>query len=299
MKKKYLTYAGIAAAGILIVLFIGIALTGSFTFFPTAGIDPITDLRNGDMLVITGTTNLPPGTDVLSVLGYHVPRLPDADPAVSWFGGSVSIVQGTGFQNTWSFAMDTTTLAPGEYIVNISRIVPVNASDASYRNGELLATSRFNLIGAASALAQPGNTNDSWTEFITVNSPGTRQLGEKFFLNGTTSLPAGTDLLLSIIQRDNVAIFTIDPKTQEKTEKTGHTDSSLLTVIPGTDGINRWSTVIDTTDFIPGYYLVNISNIKGTFEARNITEGDVCGTSFLIVEEMPANRSVSAARGSL
>lgn len=184
-------------------------------------------------------------------------------------------------------------VAPGEYIVNVNRWITVNASNASDTTGDLLATSRFSLTGTTSALTQPVSASVNQTVFITVNPPGTRQSGEKFFLNGTTSLPPDTGLLLVVEQRDNVATFTIDPKTQEKTENAGHTETSLLYVLPGTGGINLWSTVVDTVDFIPGYYLVNISTTKGSFEARNITEGDVSGTSSLIVEDAAANSTAS------
>ncbi|MCK9580426.1 MAG: hypothetical protein M0Q92_08240 [Methanoregula sp.] len=288
MKKRYLTWAGILSAGILAILFIYILATGSFTIFPTATINPVADLHAGEMLVITGTTNLPAGADVF-VHCNRSPRLPDTDPAIDRFGGRVSIVHGSGLSNTWSLAMDTAAIAPGEYIVSVNRWIPVNASNASYRAGDLLATSRFRLTGTGSGMTQPGNAEANRSGFITVNPPGTRQAGEKFFLNGTTNLPAETELLLVVEQRDNVATFTLDPKTREKTEKAGHTETFLLSVLPGTGGTNRWSTVVDTVDFIPGYYLVNISTTKGNFEAGNFTTGDIFSTSYLVVRESSAN----------
>jgi hypothetical protein len=74
--------------------------------------------------------------------------------------------------------------------------------------------------------------------------------------------------------------------------------TSLLYVLPGTGGVNRWSTVVETMNFIPGYYLVNISTIKGSVEARNITEGDIFGTSFLVVRESSANSTASKVTGA-
>ena len=64
MKKKYLTWAGIVAAGLLAILFASILLTGTFTLFPSASIDPIADRNAGDLMVITGTTNLPVGAEL-------------------------------------------------------------------------------------------------------------------------------------------------------------------------------------------------------------------------------------------
>ena len=59
MKKNYLTWAGIIAVVVLAALFVSILLTGTFTILPSATIDPIADRNTGDLMVITGTTNLP------------------------------------------------------------------------------------------------------------------------------------------------------------------------------------------------------------------------------------------------
>jgi hypothetical protein len=297
MKKRYLTWAGILSAGILVILFIYILATGTFTIFPTATIGTIADLHVGEMLVITGTTNLPAGED-LDLHCYRMPLSSSSDNKYDGFGGRVSIIRGSGLSNTWSFAMDTSAVVPGEYIVKVNRVIAINASDAGYKTGDLLATSRFMLTDTISDLTQPGSVNPNQAVFLTINPPGMRGLGEKFFLNGTTNLPVDTELLLEVIERNDVGTFTIDPKTQEKTEKPGYTVTSLLYVLPGTSGVNRWSTVVDTINFIPGYYLVNISSTKGSVEARNITEGDIFGTSFLVVQESSANSTASNVPGA-
>ncbi len=65
MKKKFLTYAGVAAAALLVILFAAILLTGTFSFFPSASINPVADWNTGDLLVVSGTTNLPVGSQLV------------------------------------------------------------------------------------------------------------------------------------------------------------------------------------------------------------------------------------------
>ena len=62
MKKKHLAYAGIAGAVILVLMFIAILSTGTFSIFPSATIDPVPAHTTGDLVVITGKTTFPAGT---------------------------------------------------------------------------------------------------------------------------------------------------------------------------------------------------------------------------------------------
>ena len=115
MKKKYLTWAGIVSAAILVIMFICILPTGSFTIFPTAAIDPIPDHAAGDLVVITGTTNYPAGTRLeLEILMASPPPGERARVGAT----DAYIVRGTGMSNTWSGALDTSAIPPGEYLVN-------------------------------------------------------------------------------------------------------------------------------------------------------------------------------------
>jgi hypothetical protein len=127
-----------------------ILATGTFTIFPSATIDTIADLHAGEMLVITGTTNLPAGED-LDLHCYRMPLSSGSEKKYDGFGGRVSIIRGSGLSNTWSFAMDTSAVVPGEYIVKVNRVIAINGSNASYKSGDLLATSRFMLTSTLPA----------------------------------------------------------------------------------------------------------------------------------------------------
>jgi hypothetical protein len=249
MKKKYLTLAGIVSTGILVVMFVYILLTGSFAIFSQVTIDPIPDHAAGDLVIITGTTNLMAGT-VLELDIISVSPAPGTNPRTG--GTDAFIVRGGGPSNTWSGALDTSTIPPGDYLVNAYW---VNETVRS----ELLATSRLRLTGTKMVPTGSPATGANQTVYITVNPPGTIWHGEKLLVTGTTSLPEGTGLLYLIVQQFNTSVFTVDPKTGKQEEKGRLTRSGLITVLPGIDDVNRWSFAVDTTEFIPDQYQVIVT----------------------------------------
>jgi hypothetical protein len=250
MKKKYLTYAGIVSAVILVIMFAIIFLTGSFSIFSSATIDPIPDHAAGDLVVITGTTNLMAGTRLELDIAAVSPA-PGMNPLVG--DTDAFIVRGGGLSNTWSGALDTSAIPPGEYQVNAYSVNDTNS------RGDLLATSRLRLTGEKpSPAGSPGTVTDEPT-FITVNPPGMVWSGEKLLVTGTTNLPEDTELLYLVIQQSNISVFTVEPKTGKEVVREGLTRTGLIDVMPGTGGVNRWSFAVDSTEFIPSDYLVIVT----------------------------------------
>jgi len=293
MKKNYLNWAGIIAAVVLAALFVSILLTGTFTILPSATIDPLASRNAGDLMVITGTTNLP----LFSTLSLSiVPASQPPEPGKGR-GADASIVRGPGMTNTWSAAVDTTQITPGEYRVDAYQRTTSNVSDGSYRftYGSLLASSRFRLN---SSNGTPSGTDVRGTPgpFITVNMIGSKNIGDKFLVSGTTSLPPDTDLLYAVIQQSNTSIFTIDPKTQNETSFAGLTRTGIIGVSPGIEGINRWSFALDTTQFIPDNYrvIVTLENIS----TENIGKNGIFGTALLVLRESASNSTVSSLPGN-
>ena len=180
MKKKYLTYAGIVAAVILVIMFAGILLTGSFSIFSTVTIDPIPDHAAGDLVVHHGTTNLMAGTRLELDIVAATP------PGSRVSGTDAFIVRGGGMSNTWSGALDTSAIPPGEYLVKAYWVNETVRSD-------LLATSRLRLTGSGPAPTGFPTIGEEQAPYITVNLPGTIWRGEKLLVTGTTSLPEDTD----------------------------------------------------------------------------------------------------------
>ena len=248
MKRKYLAYAGIVSAAILVIMFISILTTGSFTIFPTAGIDPIPDHTAGDLVVITGTTNYPAGTRLsLDILALS----PSSGEKTRVGGTDAFIARGGGMSNTWSGALDTASIPPGEYQVNAYRM-----NENSSRSN-LLATSQLRLIDISPDLTKftPMLVNHTLS-FIRIDRPGTITRGEKILITGTTNLPADTKLLYLITQQSNTSVLTVDPKTGEQDRKGGFSRSGLITAVPGENGVSRWSFAFDSTEAIPDTYEV-------------------------------------------
>jgi len=249
LKKKYLTYAGIVSAAILVIMFSGILLTGSFSVFSSATIDPIPDHAAGDLVAITGTTNHMAGT-VLELDIIAVSPADGTNPRVAV--SDAFIVRGGGMTNTWSGALDTSSIPPGEYLVNAYWINETEKSD-------ILATSRFRLTGTKPAPTETPGTGDLQPRQIGINRPATLWRGEKLLVTGTTSLPEGTELTYLVIPQSNTSVFTVDPKTGNREVREGPTRSGVIRVLPGTGGVNRWSFAVDSTEFIPGEYLIIVT----------------------------------------
>jgi hypothetical protein len=249
MKKKYLRYAGIISAIVLVTMFAGILLTGSFSFFSPATIDPIPDHATGDLVVITGTTTHMAGTfmrlDILAV---------SPDPGTNSGVGSTDafIVRGGGMSNTWSGTLDTSSIPRGEYQVNAYWINETIRSD-------LLATSRFRLTGTVPAPTGSPGTGENQPPYIRMNHPGTLWRGEQLQVTGTTNLPVDTRLIYMIIKQSNLSVFTVDPKTGTKEVREGLTQTGTMSVLPTTDGVNRWSFAEDSTAFIPSDYFIIVT----------------------------------------
>ncbi len=280
MKKRYLTWAGIVSAGILVIMFIYILATGSFTIFPTAAIDPIPDHAAGDLVVFTGTTNYPAGTRLsLDILAVS----PPSGERTRVGGTDAYIVRGSGMANTWSGALDTSVISPGEYLVNAYWV------NETYSRGNLLATSRFRLtnITPDSGKFKPVLMNHTLS-FIRIDRPGTIYRREKILVSGTTNLPNGTELLYLIIQQSNKSVFTVNPKTGEQDMKGGFTRSGLIRVVSGENGVNTWSFAFDSTEAIPDLYEVIVTS--DTISTEDIGKAGPYGTGSLVILEATSDR---------
>lgn len=249
MKKNYLTYAGIVAAALLVIMFTGILLTGSFSVFSSATIDPIPDHAAGDPVAITGTTNHMAGT-VLELEIIAVSPANGTKPLVATT--DAFIVRGGGMSNTWSAALDTSAIPPGEYRVNAYWINETARSD-------LLATARLRLTGTKPVPTGTPASGDLQPRQISINPPGPLWRGEHLLITGTTSLPEGTELVYLVIEESNNALFTVDVKTGNREVREGQTRSGVIRVVPGTGGVNRWSFAVDSSEFVPSEYIIIVT----------------------------------------
>jgi len=293
MKKKHLAYAGIAGAVILVLMFIAILSTGTFSIFPSATIDPVPAHTTGDLVVITGKTTFPAGTRL---------SLDIVDPSPGGKRGNIGatdayIVRSGGMMNTWSGALDTAGIPPGEYRINAywwdESKVP------AYVRSSLLATSPMRLINSTtdSGIRITPLMNHTLA-FIHIDRQNSIKRGEKVLVTGTTNLPVDTQLRFLIIQQSNKSVFTIDPKTQKQDLKGGFSRSGLIDPVPGENGVSRWSFAIDSTEFIPDNYEVIVTEAdtrpedigrEGTFgvESLDILEADADLTTSAVQDTGP------------
>ena len=282
MKKKYLTYAGIISAVILVIMFVSILMTGSFSIFSPVVIDPIPDHAAGDLVAITGTTNHMAGTvmelDIIAVSPANgtKPRAGTVD---------AFIVRSGGMSNTWSAALDTSAIPPGEYLVNAYWINETVRSD-------ILATSRFRLTGMKPAPTGTPGAGDLQPRKIWINRPGTLWRGEKLLVTGTTSLPEGTELTYLVIPQSNASVFTVDVKTGNRDVREGLTRSGVIRVLSGTGGVNRLSFAMDSGEFIPGEYIIIVT--LESISPEKIGLQSPFDTAPLIVKEAILNSAASA-----
>ena len=277
MKKKYLMYAGIVSAALLVLLFAAILLTGSFTIFSTVTIDPIPDHTAGDLVVITGTTNLNAGTRL--ELDIIAPTPPGTRAGAT----DAFIVRGGGMANSWSGALDTSAIPPGEYLVNAYRM------NETFGRSDLLASSRLRLTNATPDPDKITRRSANHTlSFIHIDRPGTISRGEKILISGTTNLPNDTQLLYLVTQQSNTSVFTVDPKSQKQELRGGFTRSGLIELLPGDNGVSRWSFAVDSTEFIPDRYDVIVT--PDTTRTEDIGRNGTFGTASLTVLEANSDR---------
>ena len=202
-----------------------------------------------------------------------------------WFIGynfaKVSTVQ-VNDDNTYEYELqksDTANLAPGKYFVLIQHPMMNGRFDVVYdassgavtdvQTGKTLykftGSGSLQSTNSATALIQAvgsQNIDDTFATVsfyvssptATINPIGDRFTGDKFTINGTTSLAPGDDLMVEIYSSSYV------PTT--KTQSSGFSGASgVVKVVAGTGGRNTWSFDVDASTFAPDEYQVKVSGV--------------------------------------
>jgi hypothetical protein len=83
-------------------------------------LDPMTDHLTGESFIITGTTNIMPGNDLLIEISplNHTRSIKGINTSGS--AGRVTIKQGPTGKNTWSYSISSSDLLPDEYRIVVS-----------------------------------------------------------------------------------------------------------------------------------------------------------------------------------
>ncbi len=251
MKKKYFTYAGIIAALLLVGMFIVICISSfPFPFLPPATtIDPITDMSvdENNMMIVTGMTTLPDNTYNISLTVSPSPgSLSKGDASgMTDVRCSDTIMPGNGGRNRWKGVCDISGLQPADYLFTFSTFQL--AENFTHLGIHPLAMQQFTL---GDENAGPGIIRKKipvTIPFIRINPPDQVQTAEIREISGITSLAPGTPLSWNI--------HTLTGETGKGTPDFEGTTR----VIPGTEGIHRWSVVPGPGAMKPARYQIRIT----------------------------------------
>jgi len=223
-------------------------------------VDPVAEKTTGDLLIVTGSTNLPAGTILMVSAG---------SPGVG-SGGDTMVRTGTDGVNRFSSPVDTSMLKPGTPTITVTNMIGTPAQ-GNYRPDTVKGTATFTLKGTylgSDAPVQPTITKD---DYIRINPIGDRSAGDQFLITGTTSLPAGTSLIWEVMPDTGTLPAALDLNAR------GIMANNAVTKGNGTS--NRISLAVDMNGFPPGAYVVIAGEMKGDASAGIPKIGDLAGTA--------------------
>ena len=228
-------------------------------------IDPVADKTTGDLLIVSGSTNLPAGTTLMVDIG---------SPGVG-SGSSTVVSGGTGGVNRYSIPFDTSILKPGTQTITVTAMKG-DLAKGNYGPTNVKGTARFTLKGtylATDVRVQPTITND---DYIRLNPIGDRSVGDQFLITGTTSLPAGTTLIWEVMPD------TGTPPTGLDLNATGIMANNPVTK---GDGIsNRVSLAADMSGFAPGKWVAFVGVMKGEPNSGSLEIGELTGSAYFTLK---------------
>ncbi|MFA5237017.1 MAG: hypothetical protein WC362_04090 [Methanoregula sp.] len=225
-------------------------------------VNPVGNRAQGDQFLVTGTTSLPIGTQVIWMVGPAA-LAADATGIESGIMGGSPVTKGSGTTNRVSFAVDTTMLPPGLYNASVS------IATEDFRPGNLTGYALFTLTA-------PGKTGQSSGE-ITLAPISDKHTGDDFPVTGTTSLPAGTNLIWQIIPDPGTSPTGIDMNAQSGIMANNQ-------VINGDTASNRVSLDVNMTDMKPGKYLVMTAVVVGDPLTADPATASLAGYTYFTLE---------------
>jgi hypothetical protein len=210
-------------------------------------VDPIAGKTTGDLLIVSGTTNLAAGTSLMISVGN--------------FGSNAVVTAGTGGINRYSMPVDTASLKPGLLTVSVTGMAG-DPAKGNYVPGSLKGSTTFTLGGSYLGSDTPVQVTPAASDFITVNPIGERSVGDQFLITGTTSLPVGTSLLWQVMPDTGSAPTGVNGTA------TGLAGSNMVT--KGSGATNRVSFAADMNRMPAGKWVVLVGVMKnGEFDVEN------------------------------
>jgi hypothetical protein len=228
-------------------------------------IDPVSDKTTGDLLIVTGSTNLPAGTILMVQAG---------SPGTG-FGSDTLVGAGTGGINRFSMPVDTAILKPGTLTITVTRMKG-DLAKGDYSMGTLNATTRFTLKGTYLGADAPVTATITGDSFISLNPISDHTAGDQFLITGTTSLPVGTNLIWEIMPD------TGTPPTSLDLNATGIMANNAVT--RGDGAANRVSLAVDMANMKPGKWVVLVGVMKGEPGSGSIGIENLTGTAYFTLK---------------
>jgi hypothetical protein len=223
-------------------------------------VDPVADKTTGDLLIVTGSTNLPAGTILMIQTGsYGV-----------GFGSDTMVREGTGGINRYSMPVDTSLLKPGTQTITVNNMLG-DLAKGDYRSGTVKGAANFTLKGTYLGADTPVQVTVTKDDYIRLNAIGNRSVGDQFLITGTTSLPAGTTLIWDVMPD------TGTPPTDLDLNATGIMANNAVTKGDGTS--NRVSLAVDMSGYAPGKWVALVGKMKSDPTKRDIKMGDPVGSA--------------------
>jgi hypothetical protein len=228
-------------------------------------IDPIADKTTGDLLIVSGSTNFPTGTILMVQVG---------SPGIG-VGSDTMVSEGTSGVNRYSMPADTALLKPGTQTITVTNMKG-DLDKGDYGLGDVNGTATFALKGTYRGADTPVQVTITKDDYIHLNAIGDKSVGDQFLITGTTSLPAGVNLIWEIMPYTGTMPTGLDLNAR------GIMANNPVTKGDGT--ANRVSLAADMSTMEPGEYIVMVGPLEGESENRDIAMGEPVGSVRFILK---------------
>lgn len=226
---------------------------------PYITIYPVGDHAVGDIINITGTTNLPVNTTLYVSAGPVV--FTNYEP--NYFIGQTLVIQGQK-SNIWSIVLNTSRFSIDEYSLFVE---PLNKNP-------LIEYTKFN-VTPKRRIPQTTLQENYANKMITLDPITPHYQNESFTITGTTDLPPGDELLIEVFSLNH----TLGPKGTDYSGAVG-----VVNVREELTGKNIWSFTVNSSDLKPDDYKVVVTSYR---------YGTGNDSSFSVSSEKISNRSSS------
>jgi hypothetical protein len=266
MEQKTLMHSSILAA-IFIAAVVGASMVNGFPGTkPFISVDPVSDKNVGEPFTITGTTNLPAGSEIQvdirpSSLDFNTGMVSDPKTGAAMrledsmaAAGMFKVEENAGGVTAWSFDVPSKTFLTGEYTA-IVFVYDKNKPGP----GDISGVIKFTV--------KQGPATPVTGQFIQIDPVGDKNVGDTFAITGTTNLAAGTELLFQV--------YPLSFETSKDQSGVFSGATGTISVSQGTGGTNTWTADVGlpASHFQPGELLVNVTRFTGDKSKGDFSTG--------------------------